>query len=388
MDIETQELLRKNLLSYLDNRTTDYAPTTMRIPTATYTDPDYLKLEFDQVIRRHPVVVGHHSEVGVEAGSFIRVEAAGLELLVVRQDDGSVKALGNTCRHRGAQVEAAPCGRRRSFSCPYHRWTYHRDGGLRSVPFDDGFVDLDRTEFGLLEYPAAIYAGLIWVLPQQRGGALDMAAYVGPELAAEIEASDVDRCVLYRKETFELDFNWKAAMDGFTDAYHLQFVHPETVGPFFHTNIYQCDIFGKHRRMVVARRGIEDLRDADLADGEFPKYAINGWQVYPGTVIARPPAHWEVSVMIPNPQDLTRSKAILMMLVNELPTSEKATRFRDRNWEMMVDAVVKEDWVVAGSIDPSLRRSDLTELVVGCNEKATQHFHRTLAEDVAAPPLD
>jgi hypothetical protein len=155
------------------------------------------------------------------------------------------------------------------------------------------------------------------------------------------------------------------------------------VAPYFHTNIYKCDIFGKHRKMVVARRGVEELTDEALSSGEFPKYAISGWQLHPGTIISRPPAHWEVAIIAPDATDLTRSTATLMMLVPEMPTSEKATGFRDRNWEILIDTVVNEDWVVAGTIGPSISQSEVKELVLGRNEKATQHFHRMLSADVS-----
>jgi phenylpropionate dioxygenase-like ring-hydroxylating dioxygenase large terminal subunit len=384
MDIDLRERLRKELLEFLDDRSTDYAEGTLRIPTSVYTDPEYLRMEFERVTRRYPVIVGHRSELGTEPGSFQRADVAGLDMLIVRQDDGSVKALGNVCRHRGTQLESVDCGRRRTFSCPYHRWSYDRTGALRAMPFDDGFYDVDRSQLSLLEYPAADYAGLIWVLPTRSDLPLDMAAYLGPDLTAEIEASDVADSHLYRAETFELNFGWKAVLDGYTDAYHLQFVHPKTVGPFFHTNVYKCDVYGRHRRMVVARRGIEDFRYAELDNDEFAKYAISGWQLHPGNLIVRPPAHWEVVVVRPNPRDITTTLATLMMLVPEMPTTEKATRFRDRNWERMVNAVVDEDWAVAGTIDGALLRSELDYLIIGRNEKATQHFHRTLAADISS----
>jgi phenylpropionate dioxygenase-like ring-hydroxylating dioxygenase large terminal subunit len=139
MDTDLQERLRKELLEFLDHHSTDYAEGTLRIPTAVYTDPDYLRVEFERVTRRYPVIVAHRGELGGEPGCFLRVDVAGLDLLVVRQDDGTVKALANVCRHRGTQLESVECGLRRTFSCPYHRWSYDRAGALRSMPFDDGF---------------------------------------------------------------------------------------------------------------------------------------------------------------------------------------------------------------------------------------------------------
>lgn len=102
-----------------------------------------------------PVPVAHESEVP-EPGSFVTVDVNGAPLLVVRQDDGSVAVLSNVCRHRGAQVETRDSGRRKMFSCPYHRWCYSRDGGIRSMPFDDGFSGVDRVDRSLLAFPSAV----------------------------------------------------------------------------------------------------------------------------------------------------------------------------------------------------------------------------------------
>jgi phenylpropionate dioxygenase-like ring-hydroxylating dioxygenase large terminal subunit len=382
VELQTQRRLREELLDFIDNRSTDYAPDVMRVDPAIYYDPEYLQEEFEVAFGDNPVIVAHHSEI-TEPGGFLTVDVAGTALIVVRQDDGSVKAFANACRHRGAKVELADSGRRRMFACPYHKWCYSRDGSIRSIPFDDGFIGLDRNELGLVEYPAIEYAGFIWSKANP-GTELDMPAYIGSELEKDVIASKVADAKLYQKRTFHLDMNWKVVMDGFTDAYHLQFVHPETVGPFFHTNIYKCDIYDKNWRMTVARRGVVDFRDSDLTDGEFPKYAIAGLQFYPGNIIARAPAHFEVWAIRPNPENLSKCVVTLWFMVDELPVSDKAKRFREKNWEIVLKAVEGEDWVVAKTVTDVLPRSKVPDLFFGRNEKATQHLHRTIACDIEA----
>lgn len=95
--------------------------------------------------RQRPTAVAHLAQLP-EAGSFVTADAAGTPLLLVRQDDGSVRVLANVCRHRGARVEAEPAGRRKMFACPYHRWCYTRTGAIRSIPFDDGFAGTATLE--------------------------------------------------------------------------------------------------------------------------------------------------------------------------------------------------------------------------------------------------
>ena len=106
-----------------------------------------------------------------EPGDFVTVEHAGLPLLLVRQDDGTVTALVNICRHRGAKVELRPSGNRKMFNCPYHKWCYNRSGSLRHIPYDDGFAEIDRADYGLRGYPVEERDGLILALVPASAGA-------------------------------------------------------------------------------------------------------------------------------------------------------------------------------------------------------------------------
>jgi phenylpropionate dioxygenase-like ring-hydroxylating dioxygenase large terminal subunit len=340
---DSKVALRKQLLDFIDSRTTDYADAPMWVEARRYVDAGYLRREHDLVFARHPRIAGHAAELA-GPDDALTVTAGGITATVTRGAHGAVAA-----------VDAAG-----------------------------------------VSYPACEYAGLIWLLPVagtgladteladtgQAGTGLDMAAWLGPELDRDVQACGVAEAKLYRRVNFTLDMNWKAVMDGFTDAYHLQFVHPHTVGPFFHTNIYKCDPFGKNWRMVVARRGLENFRDEDFDYAEFAKYAIASFTVYPASIIALAPAHFEIWNIRPDPDDLLRCVVDLWFLVPELPATDKARAFREKNWEIVMHAVRDEDWVVARTVTDSLPFGGVDRLLLGRNEKATQVLHGQLAQDV------
>jgi hypothetical protein len=325
---DSKVALRKQLLDFIDSRTTDYADAPMWVEARRYVDAGYLRREHDLVFARHPRIAGHAAELA-GPDDALTVTAGGITATVTRGAHGAVAA-----------VDAAG-----------------------------------------VSYPACEYAGLIWLLPVA-GTELDMAAWLGPELDRDVQACGVAEAKLYRRVNFTLDMNWKAVMDGFTDAYHLQFVHPHTVGPFFHTNIYKCDPFGKNWRMVVARRGLENFRDEDFDYAEFAKYAIASFTVYPASIIALAPAHFEIWNIRPDPDDLLRCVVDLWFLVPELPATDKARAFREKNWEIVMHAVRDEDWVVARTVTDSLPFGGVDRLLLGRNEKATQVLHGQLAQDV------
>jgi p-cumate 2,3-dioxygenase alpha subunit len=72
--------------------------------------------------------LGHESEVA-EPGDF-RARELGLRRIVfVRGKDRVVRALLNSCTHRGAEVCRERRGNAKSFQCFYHGWTFSNEGG-------------------------------------------------------------------------------------------------------------------------------------------------------------------------------------------------------------------------------------------------------------------
>lgn len=114
--------------------------------------------------RSEPVIVGHTSQL-VRERDFVTHDASGTPLVVVRQADGSLRAFLNVCRHRGVRVVNSPCGNQRSFSCPYHGWTYGPDGALKGIPFRQAFDEINRDDRSLTSVPAVAHEGVVWVLP-------------------------------------------------------------------------------------------------------------------------------------------------------------------------------------------------------------------------------
>ena len=65
-------------------------------------------------------------------GDYITFAVDSTPVLVLRGDDGQVRAFHNVCRHRGTQLCRADSGHVRAIVCPYHAWSYSRSGELRS----------------------------------------------------------------------------------------------------------------------------------------------------------------------------------------------------------------------------------------------------------------
>jgi nitrite reductase/ring-hydroxylating ferredoxin subunit len=136
--------------------------------------------------RRSPFVVGLSQQLSAPR-DFLTHDLSATPLFVIRQADGALKGFLNVCRHRGVRVVGELFGNQRSFTCPYHGWTYGADGTLKGIPFRQAFEDVDRDERGLVELAVEERHALVWVSPVP-GISVDAAAYVERNGDDRIEA--------------------------------------------------------------------------------------------------------------------------------------------------------------------------------------------------------
>jgi phenylpropionate dioxygenase-like ring-hydroxylating dioxygenase large terminal subunit len=375
------------LLEHLRAGTTDREESDLRIPAWHYFDEERATQE-RAVFRTRPLLATVTSALP-GPGAFVTQELLGVPLLVVRQDDGSVAAFRNICRHRGGRVEADPCGSRRVFTCRYHGWTYDRDGGLRHVPFADGFESVEPACHGLLPVGAAELHGLVFV-NLASAEPPDVADWLGPELGDQLASYDLDRWSLHIEEDFTQPLNWKLVADGLLDVLHPKFLHPDSVGRLIQTNTHTWDRYGHHARLAMARRKLDKIRDAIPPGTDLRTYVITNYFVYPNVMIVAQPDHFELWSVYPDATSPERSTTSIRFLVPEPPATEEAAALLDQQWAILRDAVLGEDWPMAETIQRAARivasgdGTDKTEFVFGRNETPLQHLHRRLAQDLGA----
>ena len=210
-----------------------------------YTDPAIFQAELHKIWQRGWVYVGHQSEVP-DADDFVMKSIGPEPIIMTRDRSGQVHLLHNRCPHRGNRVVMSDKGRSRSFTCPYHGWTFENDGRLRGFPFPDGYQGVDRSALGLGRVARVdSYKGFVFgsmaasgqALDQHLGaakGAIDALCLTSPEGEVEVSAG-------YLKH--KVKSNWKFLVENETDGYHPSFVH---------ASIFQ-----------VAKSGIAALYSAD-----------------------------------------------------------------------------------------------------------------------------
>jgi phenylpropionate dioxygenase-like ring-hydroxylating dioxygenase large terminal subunit len=198
-----------------------------------YTDPEIFELEMQTIFARSWLFLCHESQIP-EPGDFFQSVMGRDNVLVVRQRDGSIKAMLNTCAHRGNAVCRAEEGNARNFLCTYHGWSYGIDGRLNGVPGFKTFYDgqLDKSRHGLAQVAqVASYKGFVFGTHDASAPPLEEFLGATGRLGIDQIAARGDMVVVPGIQKFIIDCNWKIAVDNLFDWYHPQITHASAFQP-------------------------------------------------------------------------------------------------------------------------------------------------------------
>lgn len=192
------------------------------IPRELYTSQELYEREISGIFHRSWLLVGHESQLG-EPGDYLTVDFGEESIIVARTQDGSLAAFHNVCRHRGARITDAGCGKARRLVCPYHRWTYGIDGKLTGVPKMPD--DFDLTEYSLTPVSVAAWHGLVLInLAQDPGVPISEMLRFSEEVIGPfaLENARVAHTIDY-----DVAANWKVVWENAQECYHCRGNHPE-----------------------------------------------------------------------------------------------------------------------------------------------------------------
>jgi len=193
------------------------------LPGWLYWHPDFFAAEQRAFLRAAPQVVCHESEIA-EPGEWRSLDYLDESIIAIRGDDGVVRAFANVCRHRGSRLVDGTSGCARVLTCPYHAWSYARDGRLVGVPHAGDYLNLDKPRLGLKPVALERWHGFLFVTlePGAPSVAEMMAPYeqeVAPYRFEELRA--IGRVTLRPRA-----LNWKTIADNYSDALHIPVGHP------------------------------------------------------------------------------------------------------------------------------------------------------------------
>lgn len=198
------------------------------VPKSRFTSPEFAALEKEYVWMKTWQFACLEDEIK-EPGSHVVYDVADESLIVIRGDDGKIRALHNACLHRGTRLTDEP-GRVSSFVCPFHGWEWNVNGDLKNVPGEWDFPQFvnGSKPTCLPEAKVATWDGLVFVN-------FDDNAKPFEEYAAKMIEHFKDYPLSKRYKAFhavkEVPANWKVTMEAFSEGYHVILTHPQIM-PF------------------------------------------------------------------------------------------------------------------------------------------------------------
>ncbi len=215
--------LEKIVESYDSNAPLERAWT---IPASWYINDELYNLELESVFAGSWQMVARTDQLS-ERGQFVTTNVAGEPIVVVRGDDGLLRAFFNVCRHHAAAVMTEPGGTVAQLRCPYHGWTYSLAGELKGVPDFSGVCDFDRANNSLVPLAVSAWEKWVFVNVNTANNANErLSDFLGNDLITAVERLQLGRLHWYERRHYQFDCNWKVFVDNYLDGgYHVPHLH-------------------------------------------------------------------------------------------------------------------------------------------------------------------
>ena len=259
----------------------------MSLPGWLYHDPEFLEAEKRAFLRAAPQVVCHEAEIA-QPGEWRSLDYLGESIIVIRGDDGQVRAFANVCRHRGSRLVDGTGGCAKMLTCPYHAWSYARDGRLLAVPQRSDYPGLAMGELGLIPIALENWRGFLFVTLEPGAPSVHemMAPFeheVAPYRLEELRP-------IGRVTSRPRALNWKTIADNYSDGLHIPVGHPGLTR-----------LFG--RSYTIEARDYIDRMEGDLRDAPSANPSERAYQKLLPEAAHLPPSHrrkWLYYKLFPN----------------------------------------------------------------------------------------
>jgi phenylpropionate dioxygenase-like ring-hydroxylating dioxygenase large terminal subunit len=356
--------------------TPDDCPPLPPLPMARYVDPGFYQLEQTHVFGKSWLYAAMESQLP-EIGSYMLWEEAQFPVILVRGRDGKVRAFYNSCRHRGGSLVSAASGKTSAFACNFHCWTYDLDGRLKFVPEEYEFPRLDKKAHGLRQLRCESFGNMIFV--NRDPAAVPLRDYIG-ELGDELDHFDFHRRIYVDTLYYDLDCNWKIALDAFAESYHIFKTHATTVAPMMDSRAGVTKMWqGGHSYMITPfRRGgavYYDRGDTGDPRHEITRNENQSATLFPNMELFLMEESMSLLNFWPRGVDKTRFEGVVITLGDEITPARREQA--DQLIEQL-SIVFPEDISNMSAVQRSAETGMLASAQLGCLEKRLYQFNEEI----------
>jgi len=331
-----------------------------------YRDPAVLALE-------QRVVFGQSWQLAAPAdalsgsGDHAVTEFGTTPVILVRGDDGVLRAFHNVCRHRGGPLALKDGRGAKALHCKYHGWTYTLGGQLRSAPEMQSAANFDVSRICLPQARAEQWQALVF-------GALSdevpLLTDVLLGIAQQAPGTFGRPLKFQRRVSYELDCNWKVYVDNYLEGYHLPHIHP-VLNKMLDYRSYTTEVARWHS---LQHSPIEDAGpDTTNIYGQGGAYY---YFIYPNTMLNCLPGRLQTNRVLPLGVDRCRVDFDYYYPADPTDVDELRRREKDQTFS---DEVQAEDAAICAAVQKGLASGSYeTGRLCPKREAGVKHFHDLL----------
>jgi len=255
------------------------------LPARYYFGDDMLAMEQRAVFARSWQLVAQQAQLA-GPGDHVVERIGEVPVIIVRGQDGVLRAFPNVCRHRAGPLALCDGKGARALHCKYHGWTYTLEGQLRSAPEMQAAQDFDMADIRLPPLRVHEWQGLVFVALD---GAVPDFDDVYGGIVERIAPIDLSAMRYLRRDSYDIDCNWKVYIDNFLEGYHLPHVHPG-LSKVLDYRVYDTELFPWYSLQN------SPLRDSGGAYGEGEAFY---YHVYPNVMLNIMPGRLQTNRILP-----------------------------------------------------------------------------------------
>ncbi|HWO36227.1 MAG TPA: aromatic ring-hydroxylating dioxygenase subunit alpha [Candidatus Acidoferrum sp.] len=343
------------------------------IPAAWYFDKRLAQLERESVFAANWQVVGHLDQVK-EPGQFFTIDVNNEPLVVVRGDDGKLRAFYNVCRHHAAAVVPETQGCAKNFRCPYHGWTYGNDGSLKGMVEFEGVCNFDRADNGLVPVRADTWENFVFVNLDGRAAPLNEFLGKVPELVAPLKITETLK--YFDRRVYTVNCNWKVYVDNYLDGgYHVPHAHKGLSSVVEYTK-YTIENF---ERACLQSSPLDSSGALESSIGATRQGTAFYLWVYPNFMLNAYSGVMDTNIVLP----LGVNKCAVIFDYYFADTSPAAAKHNQESIAVS-EKVQDEDMAICDSVQRGLRSRAYVAGRLSLRREAGEHlFHRLLHADMS-----
>ena len=203
-----------------------FIPGSKTLPGAYYTSAEQYLRDIEHIYSNRWICTGRVSQVA-NTGEYFLCQIGQENLIIVRDQTGSINAFYNVCRHRGTRMCTQEQGKfSATIQCPYHAWTYNLQGQLVGAPLMDEVENFSKADYPLMKVHLVTWEGFLFVnlSPQPAPFETSYEPFIG-----KFSRWNLAELITVRKIEYEVQANWKLIVQNYSECYHCPLIHPELV---------------------------------------------------------------------------------------------------------------------------------------------------------------